>query len=66
MDKFPLKSKTILAAILAGAVTLLPYVGISFGADDSALITEAFDKGLALFALVMTIYGRIDIGKKVA
>lgn len=66
MDKFPLKSKTILGALLAGAVTLLPFFGISFGADDAALVTEAFDKGLALFALVMTIWGRVDIGKKVA
>lgn len=65
MDKFPLKSKTILGGLLAAAVAILPYFGISFGADEAALVTEGIDKSLALLALFLTLKGRYDVGKKV-
>lgn len=65
MDKFPLKSKTILAGLLGAAVTFLPFFGITIGESDVALLTEAWDKVLGLVSLLGVIYGRYDVSKKI-
>ena len=59
MDKFFLKSKTILGVILTILPTLLPWFGISFGPDDTQLVNEAFDSTITAVGAVLAVYGRV-------
>ena len=56
--KWALKSKTILGIVLAFVVQMAPIVGINFGTDDAALITQAWDLTLTAAASILAIYGR--------
>lgn len=65
MDKFILKSKTIIGALIA----MLPQLGILFGftftEDDAAFITQQFDAILTAAGGIYAIYGRIKAEGKI-
>lgn len=58
-QKHILKSKTILAAIVAFATAVLPTAGVSFTAEDGALITGAWDQIIIAVSAVVAAYGRV-------
>jgi uncharacterized membrane protein (DUF441 family) len=53
------KSKTILGIVLTALISLLPQFGISFTADDSAMITGAWDAVIQALTLGFAFYGRV-------
>ena len=57
-DKFVLKSKTVIGALLTFLLVVLPNFGVNFTADDSALISELVDQALITITTAFTIYGR--------
>lgn len=59
MNKYYLKSKTIWGIIVMILPVLLPLLGVSLGADDTALITDAGDKVMIAIGAVLATYGRI-------
>lgn len=58
ISEFFAGKKTYLASILGALVMILPMVGVSFSADDAALIDGLYDKVAVIAALAFTIYGR--------
>jgi len=66
MEKFFLKSKTILGVIVTMLPTLLPALGISFGAEDAQLISNTGDALIQVGGAMLAVYGRFvakhDIG----
>ena len=65
-NKFILKSKTILGALLTFAIAALPQLGVSFTGEDAALISSGIDQ-LAISATTgLTIYGRYKADTKVS
>ena len=62
MDKFFLKSKTILGLILSVLPALLPALGISFGADDVALVNSTVDALIQGIGALVAVYGRFAAG----
>ena len=62
MDKFFLKSKTIIGLILSVLPALLPALGISFGADDVDLVNSTVDALIQGFGAIMAVYGRFKAG----
>lgn len=57
-NKFILKSKTILGAILTFAIATLPQFGVSFTGEDAALISTGIDQLAILATTALTVYGR--------
>jgi len=57
-NKFILKSKTILGAILTFAIAILPQFGVSFTGEDAALISAGIDQLAILATTALTVYGR--------
>jgi len=57
-NKFVLKSKTILGALLTFAIAALPQMGVSFTGEDAALISSGIDQLAILATTGLTIYGR--------
>ena len=64
-SKWALQSKTILGALLAMLVVILPTMGISFTADDSALFSALLDKILEVGGLALAIWGRFTASSDV-
>jgi uncharacterized membrane protein len=64
-NKFILKSKTILGAILTFAIAILPQFGISFTGDDAALFARGIDQLAILATTAFTVYGRVAANTKV-
>ena len=62
MDKFFLKSKTILGIIISIMPALLPEVGVSFSEADGQLITSTWDSIIQSVGAVLAVYGRFDAG----
>lgn len=62
MNKFFLKSKTIIGAIVSILPVLLPQIGISFSPEDGAMINDTVDKIIHAAGAVLAIYGRFDAG----
>lgn len=58
-EKYFLQSKTVLAALLAVAVQILPLLGIGFDAQDGALVTVAWDQIVTAILGLLAIYFRI-------
>ena len=58
MDKFILKSKTVVGAIVMLLPVLAQLFGFSFSADDSAMITEGWDQVVSAIGAVMVVIGR--------
>jgi len=61
-DKFFLKSKTIWGVIVMALPALLPVLGISLGADDTALITATGDQVMTAIGGLIAVYGRFKAG----
>lgn len=64
MDKFFLKSKTIIGIVLTALVALLPQFGITFTQEDGALISQAWDAIAQACLLVFAGWGRFVGGTK--
>jgi len=66
MDKFFLKSKTIIGVIVTVLPTLLPALGVSFSAEDAQLISSTGDAIIQAVGALLAVYGRFvakdDIG----
>lgn len=62
MDKFILKSKTILAGLLMLLPVLAQWFGFSFTGDEAALLSEGWDKVLQVVAFVGVLIGRWQAG----
>jgi len=64
VNKFFLKSKTIIGAL----VTLAPTVAVLFGytmtEDDSVMITETADAIIQLIGAALVVYGRVKAEEK--
>lgn len=58
-NKFILKSKTVLGALLTFAIALLPQFGVSFTGEDAALISTGIDQLAILATTVFTVYSRV-------
>lgn len=59
MNKFILKSKTVIGAIIGAAPSLAVVTGITLTDDDTAMITTTVDAIIQLFGFAYAIYGRI-------
>jgi len=59
LEKFFLKSKTIVGVLATFLVGVLPMVGITFGMEDGALITQLWDSVIQTATLGLAAYGRI-------
>ncbi len=58
-EKFFLQSRTIIAAILMLVVQLGPLIGVSFGADDAAVVTEQIDAIITSALALIAMWGRV-------
>lgn len=56
MDKFFLKSKTIIGIIISMLPTLLPAVGL--GTDDTQLVSSNVDTIIQASGALLAVYGR--------
>ncbi len=56
--KWFLKSKTILGLVISVLPALLPAIGISFGADDTQLVSGAVDGLVQGIGAILALYGR--------
>jgi len=66
MEKFFLKSKTILGVILAALPTILPIVGVSWGANDGQLVSDGWDAAIQLAGAITAIIGRFKASDKIS
>lgn len=57
-EKFFLRSKTIIGAIMTLAVVILPQCGISFSEQDGVFMTDALDAIAQGIGAALSIYGR--------
>jgi uncharacterized membrane protein (DUF441 family) len=62
MDKFFLKSKTIIGIIVSILPALLPQVGVSFSEADGQLINTTVDQVIQGIGAVLAFYGRFAAG----
>ncbi len=62
MDKFFLKSKTIIGIVVSILPTLLPELGVSFTAEDGALINQSVDSVIQGAGAVLAVWGRFMAG----
>ncbi len=62
MDKFFLKSKTVIGLIISVLPALLPALGLSFSADDGQLVSGSFDSIMQGVGGVVALYGRFAAG----
>jgi hypothetical protein len=58
MEKWFLKSKTILGVLVAILPTLLPVFGLSFGENEQALFSEFVDAVIVAVGAVLAWIGR--------
>lgn len=65
MNKFILKSKTILGAIVTLAPTIATLCGYTLTEDDSAMISQTADSVIQLLGFTLVVYGRIKAEGKV-
>lgn len=64
MEKSAVKSKTLWGVLLTVLVSVAPFLGIHFTADDAALISEGIDQLIILATAVLAIYGRVRAESK--
>jgi len=57
-EKFFLKSKTIIGILIAAVMQLAPFIGISFGEDDAAVVNNVVDIIITFFGLTLGAVGR--------
>lgn len=54
------KSKTFLGIAFATAVQMAPLLGLTFSADDAAMVGDIADKLLTGIGLAFALYGRFN------
>lgn len=59
MEKFALKSVTILGVIVAFLVNVGPMMGLTFSAEDGQMVTEGYDAILTSIATLVAVWGRV-------
>jgi len=59
-QKWAIRSKTIVGALVAFLIAVGPQFGITFGTDEAAIVNEFVDSLLAFLALALTYVGRRD------
>lgn len=59
MEKNFLGSKTIWGTVIAVVPTLAPLIGISFSAEDAAMVSNSIDAIITAVGGLLAIYGRI-------
>ena len=59
-QKWAIRSKTIVGALVAFLIAVGPQFGITFGTDEAAIVNEFVDALLAFLALALTYVGRRD------
>ena len=59
-QKWAIRSKTIVGALVAFLIAVGPQFGITFGTDEAAIVNEFVDSLLAFLALALTYTGRRD------
>ena len=64
MNKFFLKSKTIMGALVTLAPTIAVLFGYTMTEDDSAMITETGDAIIQLIGAALVVYGRVTAEEK--
>lgn len=64
MNKFFLKSKTIIGALVTLAPTLATVFGITFTEDDSAMISQMADGIIQILGTTLVIWGRVTAKDK--
>ena len=57
-NKWFVKSKTLIGIVISVLPTILPALGISFGADDLQLVNGFVDASIQLIGASLAIYGR--------
>ena len=62
MDKFFLKSKTIIGVIMSVLPALLPALGLSFSVDDAAMVNSTVDALIQAGGAILAVYGRFMAG----
>ncbi len=58
MDKFFLKSKTIIGVLMMLITNLGPFIGISFGAEDAAMVSANIDAIITAVGALLATWGR--------
>lgn len=58
MNKFILKSKTIIGLLVSAIPTLAVLFGINISEDDTVMIAQTADSVIQLMGLVYAAYGR--------
>ncbi len=59
MDKNFLSSKTIQGILITVLPIILPLIGISFSADDGAVLSQNIDAIISAVGAIWATYGRI-------
>ena len=59
-QKWAIRSKTIVGALVAFLIAVGPQFGITFGTDEAAIVNEFVDALIAFLALALTYTGRRD------
>ena len=59
-QKWAIRSKTIVGALVAFLIAVGPQFGITFGTDEAAIVNEFVDSLIAFLALALTYTGRRD------
>lgn len=65
MNKFFLKSKTIIGLIVALIPQVAIITGFTLTPDDSAMITQASDTIIQLIGFSLSVYGRVVAKDKI-
>jgi hypothetical protein len=58
-NKWFLQSKTIISTIIILLIQIGPMLGLSFSADDGALLSDSYDSIATTIAGVIAMYGRV-------
>jgi hypothetical protein len=62
MDKFFLKSKTIIGIVVSILPALAIQFGLSFSVDDAAMINTTVDQLIQAAGALIAVWGRFDAG----
>ena len=62
MDKFFLKSKTIIGVIMSVLPALAVAFGFTFSADDAAMVNSTVDALIQAGGALLAVYGRFKAG----
>ena len=64
MNKFFLKSKTILGALVTLAPTIATLFGFTFSEDETVMISQAADGIIQIIGAALVVYGRLNVKDK--